>query len=218
MNIKIFWVRAMECMCAQTRPLFTFSSERVLEERSQNPCQLQGKNPLYKKNPPQRRIEPTKLHQAGQRAQHTTNKLNHSPAFIWMEDHQFSQNTGASILPPTSTCACIRHALQARPSGHAVQFNLSLSGNTTIKASTAEVTMTAEDRVAETTAMMIKALFSSQLAAVQSYIWYSSSFPKRHVCVIYNNILIHMEDFILLNLFWNKQDGIHHTSIVPLLI
>ena len=34
-----------------------------------------GKNPLYRKNSPQRRIEPTTLHYAGQRAQHTTNEL-----------------------------------------------------------------------------------------------------------------------------------------------
>ena len=31
------------------------------------------KNPVYQKNSPQRRIEPTTLHQAEQRAQHTTN-------------------------------------------------------------------------------------------------------------------------------------------------
>ena len=28
MNVRIFWVCAMECMCAQTRPLFILSSER----------------------------------------------------------------------------------------------------------------------------------------------------------------------------------------------
>ena len=28
MNIRIFWVHAMECMCAQTRPWFMLSSER----------------------------------------------------------------------------------------------------------------------------------------------------------------------------------------------
>ena len=45
-------------------------------EWSRNPCQPQGKNPLYrKKNSPQRRIEPTTLHQTGQRSQHTTNEL-----------------------------------------------------------------------------------------------------------------------------------------------
>ena len=30
MNVRIFWVCAMECMCAQTRPWFILSSERVL--------------------------------------------------------------------------------------------------------------------------------------------------------------------------------------------
>ena len=30
MNVRIFWVRAMKCMCAQTRPRFILSSERVL--------------------------------------------------------------------------------------------------------------------------------------------------------------------------------------------
>ena len=30
MNVRIFWVCAMKCMCAQTRPWFTLSSERVL--------------------------------------------------------------------------------------------------------------------------------------------------------------------------------------------
>ena len=30
MNVRIFWVRAMKCMCAQTRPHFVLSSERVL--------------------------------------------------------------------------------------------------------------------------------------------------------------------------------------------
>ena len=30
MNVRIFWVHAMKCMCAQTRPRFILSSERVL--------------------------------------------------------------------------------------------------------------------------------------------------------------------------------------------
>ena len=29
MNVRIFWVRVMKCMCAQTRPRFILSSERV---------------------------------------------------------------------------------------------------------------------------------------------------------------------------------------------
>ena len=30
MNVRVFWVRVMKCMCAQTRPRFILSSERVL--------------------------------------------------------------------------------------------------------------------------------------------------------------------------------------------
>ena len=30
MNVRIFWVNAMECICAQTRPRFLLSSKRVL--------------------------------------------------------------------------------------------------------------------------------------------------------------------------------------------
>ena len=37
MNVRVFWVRLMEYMYAQTRPWFLLSSERVLGESSQNP-------------------------------------------------------------------------------------------------------------------------------------------------------------------------------------
>ena len=50
---------------------------------SQNLCQLQGENPLYrKKKSPQIKIEPTAPHQAGQRAQHTANQLFRPPRMI----------------------------------------------------------------------------------------------------------------------------------------
>ena len=49
MNVRIFWVCAMQCMYAQTRSRSTLSSERVLGEWSQNPCQLRGKKTLYRK-------------------------------------------------------------------------------------------------------------------------------------------------------------------------
>ena len=75
MDVRIFWVCVMEYMGAETRPRFILSSKTVLGEWSQNPCQLQEKNPLHWKNSPQRRIEPTTLHQAGQLAQHTASKL-----------------------------------------------------------------------------------------------------------------------------------------------
>ena len=41
-----FWIRAMEYICAQSRPQFILSSERILGEWSLNPCYLQGKNHL----------------------------------------------------------------------------------------------------------------------------------------------------------------------------
>ena len=75
MNVGIFRLGAMECMFAHTRPRFILSSKGVFREWSQNPCQLQGKNPLYWKSSPQRRIEPTTLHHAGGLSQHTTSKL-----------------------------------------------------------------------------------------------------------------------------------------------
>ena len=82
MDVRIFWACVMECVCAQTRPPFILSSERVFGEWSQNPCQLQGKNRLYQKNSPQRSIEPTMLHHAGQWAQHTTNELCRPPLHL----------------------------------------------------------------------------------------------------------------------------------------
>ena len=42
-----------------------------------------GKIPFTPKNSPQRRIKPTMLHQAGQRAQHTTNELCRPPVCFW---------------------------------------------------------------------------------------------------------------------------------------
>ena len=49
MNVCIFWACVMECMCAQIRPRFILSSERVVWEWSPNPCYSQGKNPLYRR-------------------------------------------------------------------------------------------------------------------------------------------------------------------------
>ena len=45
-------------------------------------------NPLFRKNSPQRRMEPTTLRQAGQRAQHTTNEL------FWPPAHSGPLNSG----------------------------------------------------------------------------------------------------------------------------
>ena len=42
MNVRFIGVRAMECMCAQTRSRFILSSERVFKKESPNPYELQG--------------------------------------------------------------------------------------------------------------------------------------------------------------------------------
>ena len=88
----------MECMCAQTRPRFLLSSKRVWGEVGgvgggggngvRTHVNSKGKNPLYRKKSPQRGIEPTSLHQAGQRAELTTNKL-------FQPQNNYSFTTGA---------------------------------------------------------------------------------------------------------------------------
>ena len=53
MNVRIFWVRAMNCMCAQTRPRFILSSERVLGGMEFEPMLTpREKNPLHRKISP----------------------------------------------------------------------------------------------------------------------------------------------------------------------
>ena len=97
MNVRIFWVCAIECMCAQTRPRFILSSERILGEWSQNLCQLQGRNPLYWENFSSEGDEPMTLHQAGQWAQYTTNKLFRPPSSRTVSPIHYQQAIPAPI-------------------------------------------------------------------------------------------------------------------------
>ena len=61
MNVRIFWVRAMKCMCAQTRPRFILSSEGVFWGNGVwTHVNSKGKIPSTGKCP-QRRIEPATL-------------------------------------------------------------------------------------------------------------------------------------------------------------
>ena len=53
MNVRIFWVRAMKCMCAQTRPRFILSSERVFGGMEFEPMLTPRENPLYRKISPE---------------------------------------------------------------------------------------------------------------------------------------------------------------------
>ena len=69
MTVRISWVRAMKCVCAQTRPRFILSSERdFFGNGVRTHVNSKGKIPSTGKFP-QRRIEPATLHYAGQRAQ-----------------------------------------------------------------------------------------------------------------------------------------------------
>ena len=53
MNVRIFWVHAMKCMCAQTRPRFILSSERVFGGMEFEPMLTPRENPLYRKMSPE---------------------------------------------------------------------------------------------------------------------------------------------------------------------
>ena len=75
------WVLSMECMCSQTRPRFILSSESF-GGMDPEPMLTPREKSLYRKNSPQRRIEPTTLCQAGQRAQHTTNWTIPTPSSV----------------------------------------------------------------------------------------------------------------------------------------
>ena len=66
MNVRIFLVCAMKCMCAQTRPRFILSSERVLGGNGVwTHVNSKGKIPSTGKFP-QRRIKPATLWTASQ--------------------------------------------------------------------------------------------------------------------------------------------------------
>ena len=87
-------------MCAQTRPRFIFSSDRVLGEWIQNPCYLQGKkSPFTRKNSPKRRMEPRTLHKTGQRAQHTTNAASSRTASPTHYQRCIKQDSQPNTLP-----------------------------------------------------------------------------------------------------------------------
>ena len=64
MNVRIFWVRAMKCMYAQTRPRFILSSEGVLGGMEFEPMLTpREKSPLPKMSPVEDRIREPKHYQ-----------------------------------------------------------------------------------------------------------------------------------------------------------
>ena len=80
MNVRIFWVCAMKCMCAQTRPRFILSFERVFWGNGVwTHVYSKGKIPSTGKFP-QRRLEPATLWTV---SLNTTNELFRSPHNKW---------------------------------------------------------------------------------------------------------------------------------------
>ena len=61
MNVRIFWVRVMKCMRAQTRPRFILSSKRVFGGMEFKPMLTPREKSPSTGKCPQRRIEPTTL-------------------------------------------------------------------------------------------------------------------------------------------------------------
>ena len=66
MNVRIFWVRAMKCMCAQTRPRFILSSEGVLRGMEFEPMLTPREKSPLPENVPRGGSNPR---HCGQRAQ-----------------------------------------------------------------------------------------------------------------------------------------------------
>ena len=85
MNVRIFWVRVMKCMCAQTRPRFILSSKRVFWGNGVwTHVNSKGKIPSTGKFP-QRRIKPATLWTA---SPNTTNEL--FRPFAWTDSGLWS--------------------------------------------------------------------------------------------------------------------------------
>ena len=77
MNVRIFWVRAMKCMCAQTRPRFILSSEGVLGGMEFEPMLTPREKSPLPENVPGGGSNPRRC---GQRAQALPTELFRPPA------------------------------------------------------------------------------------------------------------------------------------------
>ena len=77
MNVRIFWVRAMKCMCAQTRPRFILSSERVLGGLEFEPMLTPREKSPLPENVPRGGSNPRRC---GQRAQALPTELFRPPS------------------------------------------------------------------------------------------------------------------------------------------
>ena len=79
MNVRIFWVRAMKCMYAQTRPRFILSSERVFGGMEFEPMLTPREKIPSTENVPRGGSNPRRC---GQRAQALPTELFRPPHYI----------------------------------------------------------------------------------------------------------------------------------------
>ena len=86
MNVRIFWVHAMKCMCAQTRPRFILSSEKVLGGMEFEPMLTPREKSPLPENFPRGGLNPRRC---GQRAQTLptsySGPLNYAFKKIWKD-------------------------------------------------------------------------------------------------------------------------------------
>ena len=95
MNVRIFWVRAMKCMCAQTRPRFILSSEGVLGGMEFEPMLTPRKKSPLPENVPRGGSNPW---HCGQRAQALPTELFRPPSVELHLDINVVNET--KIIPP----------------------------------------------------------------------------------------------------------------------
>ena len=88
MNVRIFWVHAMKCMCAQTRPRFILSSERVLGGMEFEPMLTPREKSPLPENFPRGGSNPRRC---GQRAQ--TLPTSYSGPLHWLNDASHIKKT-----------------------------------------------------------------------------------------------------------------------------
>ena len=78
MNVRIFWVRVMKCMCAQTRPRFILSSKRVFRGMEFEPMLTPREKSPLPENVPRGGSNPRRC---GQRAQALPTELFRPPRY-----------------------------------------------------------------------------------------------------------------------------------------
>ena len=97
MNVRIFWIREMECMCAQLDLGLYSHPKEFWGNGVRAHVSSKGKIPSSGKISPQRRIEPTTLRQAGQWAQHTTNELFRPPIVTLNNSTMYNVGKAAQV-------------------------------------------------------------------------------------------------------------------------